>query len=279
MNEDSQNVQLYSFLSNFDNSSNFLAIEGTSVIIYQTNDLDVLCEFSLPQKATQAFSFDEDQKILVLWEDGIARIFDPNEEEPEDQIMSQFIGHRKSVTSGWISLDESTLATGGKDIQTIIWDIETQKKLKTHKYEGKSVIDMNWFTNNNYQFMEISEDCNLRLFDIRSDIKVTHNVQLGKDCPSNLDIDDTWEYFVTGHRTNQSTGNSVKLWDIRKLGDKVFRPIATYEHKSPVVSAKFYYIPTNTREYKYIVSASLDGTLKLSNAKNKSSVSLNLIFL
>ena len=54
---------------------------------------------------------------------------------------------------------------------------------------------MNWFSNSNYQFLEISEDCKLRLFDIRSDIKVTNEIYLGKDFPTNFDIDDTCEYI------------------------------------------------------------------------------------
>ena len=57
-------------------------------------DLNSIAEFIHHQKATQAWSFDEDQKVITLWEDGIARIFDPNEDDTQDQLVSQFIGHK-----------------------------------------------------------------------------------------------------------------------------------------------------------------------------------------
>ena len=75
--------------------------------------------------------------------------------EDEDQIITKFVGHKKSVASGWISLDEYKLATGGKDNQTILWDIKTQKKIQGEKKEGNTTTDMRWLTYDNYQFFTI----------------------------------------------------------------------------------------------------------------------------
>ena len=55
------------------------------------------------------------------------------DEKSENPTILKFVGHRKSVVSGWISNDEYRLATGGKDYQTILWDIITQKKIHYQK--------------------------------------------------------------------------------------------------------------------------------------------------
>ena len=80
-------------------------------------------------------------------------------------------------------------------------------------------------------FLQLSEDCRLRLYDVRLNFKQAKSVFLNSDVPTGFDIDDTGHLITTGHWDKQYLNSCVKLWDIRKLGDHEFLPLYTYEHK------------------------------------------------
>ena len=125
-------------------------------------------------------------------------------EDPGSSI--ELKGHSLSVTTGCISLGETNLATGGRDYTTILWDLETQKAEFKNRIDRNMVTDMKWMPNDNNVFVQCSEDLRMRFFDIRDGVVESNKTLVGANFAATMDIDDTGNYIVTGHRGFNNSG-------------------------------------------------------------------------
>lgn len=84
-----------------------------------------------------------------------------------------------SVTTGCISLGETVLATGARDYETIVWDLEDQKKTHSKRIDRNMITDMKWLPSDNNTFIQCSEDLRLRFFDIREGLNMVKETVVG----------------------------------------------------------------------------------------------------
>jgi WD40 repeat protein len=128
------------------------------------------------------------------------RVFYAFEDDITEQLAAQLIGHRLSCTSGCFSPDEKTLVTSGRDQETILWDIEAQRKISNLRIEGNYTTDMVWIPDSESLFLQTGEDCKLRIFDTRTQLKAVHSYKIGDSFALSFDIDNSGNYLTTGHR-------------------------------------------------------------------------------
>ena len=180
-----------------------------------------------------------------------------------------------SVTSGCVSLGGTVLATGARDYETILWDIESQKKSYSRRIDRNMVTHMKWLPSEMNTFVQCSEDRRMRLYDIREDLAVQQEIIVGDNFAGTCDVDESSTYIVTGHSGFNNSGCFVKLWDIRKMSDSTVEPVFQNEHSFSVVSARFLYTPERDRGEVNIISASADMSMKVMNLEGdvKSSIS------
>jgi WD40 repeat protein len=175
-----------------------------------------------------------------------------------------------SVTAGWVSLGETVLATGARDYETILWDIEDQKFTSRSRIDRNMVTDMKWLPTDMNTFAQWSEDRTLRLYDIREGLEVASEIKVGENFASSCDIDASGTYIVTGHRGFNNSGWFVKLWDIRKISSGGGTdPVFQNEHSFSVVSARFLNWPERSRGSTNVISASTDKSIKITTLEGE----------
>lgn len=175
-----------------------------------------------------------------------------------------------SVTTGCLSLGETILATGARDYETILWDIEDQKETHKSRIDRNMVTDMKWMPTDHNIFLQCSEDLRIRLYDIREGLEVVMETTVGTNFAGTCDIDHSGTYIVTGHRGFNNSGCYVKLWDVRTFSDSKVEPVFEIEHSFSVVSTRFLYTPSRENGQTNIISASADKTMRITNMQGES---------
>jgi WD40 repeat protein len=182
-----------------------------------------------------------------------------------EQCAAELKGHRLSVVSGSISLTENKLATGGRDSEVILWDIESQKIISQLQIDNNLTTDMVWMPNSNDIFLQTSEDLRLRIFDCREQLSLTSQLKIGDNFATTMDIDNSGNYLVTGHRGFNGNACHVKLWDLRKITEDLIEPVNSFTHDSAVISTRFHNDMKLGDSNLFVISASIDQTLRLTD--------------
>lgn len=237
---------------------------NNSIKIFNTEDGQIENDLLNPESVTQCWAINEDEKVISLWSDSVIRIFYTFEDDISEQVASEFKGHKLSVTAGCSSPDEMKLVTSSKDMTTILWDMNTSKKMRSLTIDHNQATDMVWSSNHNNVFYQASEDLKLRIFDSRDPINVTLATIIDDTVATSMDIDDTGNCLITGHRGSNNNDSNVKFWDLRKMS-KQAEPVFTFTHNQAIVSARFYYMPQRANQTRFIASASCDETLRLTD--------------
>ncbi|CAI2367410.1 unnamed protein product [Moneuplotes crassus] len=231
---------------------------------------DTCLEFPHPKQVNYALpiSFDETtksyQKVATCCRDGIVRIFTiPDTDSPfETGSEITLEGHTLSVTSCAADKASKMLATGGRDYQTLLWDLNTNKQIRSSEIERNMVTSMKWIPGTD-TFLQASEDLHLRIFDTRDNSSETFDqplkTNIGDSFAQTLDITQDGYYCVTGHSPNYA----VKLWDLRMMEASAdILPVFTDEDSEFGVVATHFWENSNNN---FIISCSKDGLVKAHN--------------
>lgn len=180
------NIDHINYISAFEESSKFMWAVNNKVQVLSSKDGSVLSTLDHPKQVTKCFAFNDDASIVTLCRDSIVRVFSDFNSDSTSSV--EFKGHQLSVTSGCLSLGENTLATGGRDYHTMLWDVETQKCEHKNRIDRNMVTDMKWMPNDNNTFVQTSEDLRMRFFDIREGLEVSKATLVGGNFAANMDI-------------------------------------------------------------------------------------------
>mmetsp|Transcript_24324 Transcript_24324/g.21586 ORF Transcript_24324/g.21586 Transcript_24324/m.21586 type:complete len:136 (+) Transcript_24324:292-699(+) len=103
--------------------------------------------FCLPYKYDNTKN--EYNKLATCSRDGIVRLFNLNSMDATFDSLSPVTlkGHHLSVTSAAINPDSTILASGGRDYNTFIWDLETNQQISQCEIERNMVTYMKWIPN------------------------------------------------------------------------------------------------------------------------------------
>jgi WD40 repeat protein len=164
-----------------------------------------------------------DHHILTCSRDQLIKLWDTRKLDSDagSQPVGVFTGHESGVTTANSDRFGLKMASGGRDCTTILWDVETEKLLEKRKVEKNVVTDLKWRKSSDSQFFQLSEDLTLRLYDIRSAIKLkpVKEFKLGNQIPTNLDLfsnsETSEDFLLLGHRGFNGDGSEVRLFDIR----------------------------------------------------------------
>ncbi|CAI2372135.1 unnamed protein product [Moneuplotes crassus] len=256
------------YIAPFDDSSKFMLAVNKEVKILDSVEGNVLETLAHPKQVTQCFSFKDDEGIITTCRDGIVRMWRIDQDSQLHQdgdSLFELKGHKISCTTGCISLGETVLATGARDYETILWDLEDGKKTQSKRIDRNMITDMKWLPSDNNTFIQCSEDLRLRFFDIREGLDVAQETVVGTNFAGSCDIDESGKYIVTGHKGFNNSGCYVKLWDVRSFSDTTVEPVMEFEHSFSVVSVRFLYTPTRKKDTLSIISASADKTMRITD--------------
>ena len=278
------------YIAAFDDSSKFMLAVNKEIKILGSIEGDWIETLVHPKQVTQWFSFNDDLNVISTCRDAIVRVwkldedgnFKPNiwflnnlgknvsnDDSDTEESWTELKGHKISCTTGWISLGETVLATGARDYETILWDLEDGTKTMSQRIDRNMVTDMKWFPSDNNTFIQCSEDLRLRFYDIREGLDVVKETMVGTNFAGSCDIDESGKYIVTGHKGFNNSGWYVKLWDVRSFSDTSVEPVVEFEHSFSVVSAKFLYTPSRSKATTHIISASADKTIRITDLQGK----------
>jgi len=257
-------IDYFEYFAPFEDSTKFMAAVNNSIKIFHTETGVLLNELLWPESVNQCLPIFNGQKTVCLSKDSTVRLYYTEEDDISEQIACEMKGHQLSVTWGAVSHNNIILATSGKDMNTIIWDLETQKKISNLRLHANYATDMVW-ANSEYVFWQTSEDLYLRIFDIRRKVNQKSEKKIGNSIPTSIDMDSSGNYLVTAHQGIDNIGWEVKLWDLRKFSDDSSPPVMIISHDQDVKTARFYYLPTKSESRTFIASSSLDETLRLTD--------------
>ncbi|TMW69320.1 hypothetical protein Poli38472_001476 [Pythium oligandrum] len=182
-------------------------------------------------------------------------------------------GHTLNVSAIAVDTDETSLCSGGRDTQTMFWDLTTAK-IKSKNTTAQNVITCSKWVPTEHVVLQGSEDLSVKLWDERSALRTPVQTLRGYVYfPLCLDVSRDGLYFMTSSKGFNGVGAEVRVWD-RRVGKQLlqfeghqqdasaccFLPrgvLDSSEGEAPVPNASNG-IPTP-------VSASKDGSIKVWN--------------
>ncbi|CAI2369734.1 unnamed protein product [Moneuplotes crassus] len=148
----------------------------------------------------------------------------PVDREEKPQLVLK--GHDKEGYGiDWNEKSKGLLLSGADDNNILVWDINSKEldgsELEyLHKFEGhESVVeDVKWHKHNENWFGSVSDDRRLRIWDLRSANKDSFSL-VEAHTEEILALD--FSPFDENLLITSSADKSVKLWDMRNLGETV----------------------------------------------------------
>lgn len=198
-------------------------------------------------------------QILISSQDGKAKLWDI-----QGSLLKEFIGHKEDVLASSLSSDGKQVLTASRDWTIKTWDITDVKSLsakgaETADGEVSAIYDVAFFPEKQW-VLTGSADGKAILWDAEGNQKKQF-IGAG-DTISAVTFSADGKEILTG-----SKNGSVKLWNVEATGTEIkaftkeFKDRDNPSHKGTVNSVVF------SKDGKYILSGSSDGTAKLWDKK------------
>ncbi|KAF1333280.1 Wd repeat-containing protein 31-like, partial [Globisporangium splendens] len=124
-------------------------------------------------------------------------------------------GHTLNVSTIAVNDDETSLCSGGRDTQTIFWDLTTGR-LKAKNTTSQNVITCSKWIPAEPLVVQGSEDSTLKLWDERTNLRAPvqsfHGYVYFALC---VDVSPDGNYFLTSSKGFNGVGCEVRVWDRR----------------------------------------------------------------
>lgn len=200
----------------------------------------------------------------------------PVADKPASETTTVLRGHQLNVSTVAIDDDERVLCSGGRDTQTIFWDLTTSHIASKNTTPQNVVTCSTWLPGENL-VAQGSEDLSVKFWDRRTPLRVPAQSLLGfvyfpLSIAAYNEGDST--YLLTSSKGFNGVGCEARVWD-RRTGKQV---IEFRGHQQDTTACCF--LPTSTDGIKknvgsralpmIPVTASKDGTVKVWNAETLS---------
>uniref|UniRef100_K3WSF6 Uncharacterized protein n=1 Tax=Globisporangium ultimum (strain ATCC 200006 / CBS 805.95 / DAOM BR144) TaxID=431595 RepID=K3WSF6_GLOUD len=130
-------------------------------------------------------------------------------------------GHHLNVSTIAVNDDETSLCSGGRDTQTIFWDLTTGR-LKAKNTTSQNVITCSKWVPVEPLVVQGSEDLTLKLWDERTNLRAPaqsfHGYVYFALC---VDVSPDGNYFLTSSKGFNGVGCEVRIWD-RRTGKQLY---------------------------------------------------------
>ncbi|GLE02068.1 hypothetical protein PINS_up010906 [Pythium insidiosum] len=178
-------------------------------------------------------------------------------------------GHSLNVSSIAVDDEESTLCSGGRDTQTILWDLATQQ-VKARNTTAQNVVTCAKWIPLERVVAQGSEDLSVKLWDERTALRAPAQVLRGYVYfPLCLDVSRDGLFLLTSSKGFNGVGGEVRVWDRRMA-----RQLLQFEgHQQDATACCF--LPAIDDAVSSVptpVSASKDGTIKVWDVMDPPSV-------
>jgi hypothetical protein len=186
----------------------------------------------------------------------------------EPPVATVLAGHSLNVSTITVDADESALCSGGRDTQTILWDLVTSK-IKAKNTTPQNVITCSKWVPGERVIAQGSEDLSIKLWDERNGLRTPAETLRGYIYfPLCLDVTLDGLYILTSSKGFNGVGCEVRVWD-RRMG-KQLHELAGHQQDATAccflpasqdrkTAASLIGIPP-------LVTASKDGTVKIWDA-------------
>ncbi|CCI47424.1 unnamed protein product [Albugo candida] len=188
----------------------------------------------------------------------------------EIQPLEVFSGHSLNVSGLSVDTMETTMCSGSRDTEIILWDISTTKIIARNK-TSQNVVTCCKYVSTEPVVAQTSEDLTIRVWDTRCGLRAPVQVLYGYVYFA-LDLDVSMDsfYFLTSSKGFNGFGGEVRVWD-RRNGKEVAMLCG---HQQDATACCF--LPNlnlEKVESQYIpISASKDGTVRIWDANKKVAV-------
>lgn len=182
-------------------------------------------------------------------------------------------GHTDAVVSAQFSRDGKQIITASWDETAKVWDADSFIKIPNSTLKGHldSVVSAQFSKDGKY-IVTASYDGTAKLWNANTFEEIPNKTLVGHNGPiQSAQFNESGQRIVTA-----SWDGTAKIWDIdnekavlidtlsiENKENKIDRRENNYKHKEPIVYAEF------SKDGKYVVTASFDGTAKIWNLNNK----------
>ncbi|KAJ0406356.1 hypothetical protein P43SY_006964 [Pythium insidiosum] len=188
----------------------------------------------------------------------------------------ELCGHSLNVSTIAVDDEESSLCSGGRDTQTILWDLST-RQIKAKNTTAQNVITCSKWVPRERVIAQGSEDLSVKLWDERTGLRTPAQVLRGYIYfPLCLDVTEDGLYLLTSSKGFNGVGAEVRVWD-RRTG----RQLLQFDGHQQDATACCFLPPHDSGAESTIdlapaiptpVSASKDGTIKVWDVTSPPSV-------
>lgn len=171
--------------------------------------------------------------------------------------VSKLCAHTLNVAAIAVNKEERALCSGGRDTQTIFWDLETTTAV-TKNTTPQNVITCSKWTPNEPLVVQGSEDLSLKIWDQRTSLRCPAQTYRGYIYFAlAVDVSPDANYILTSSKGFNGVGGEVRVWD-RRMGQQI---LEFSGHQQDATGCCF--IDSAGHEVLTPVSVSKDGTVKM----------------
>lgn len=186
----------------------------------------------------------------------------PSRKQPTSVVLR---GHTLNVATIAVNDAETALCSGGRDTQTIFWDLLTGK-LKAKNTTSQNVITCSKWIPSEPLVVQGSEDLTLKLWDERTTLRTPAQIFHGfVYFALSVDVSPDATYILTSSKGFNGVGCEVRVWDRRSA--KQLHEFTG--HQQDATSCCFLPAAADTNVQSALpipVTASKDGTVKVWDA-------------
>ncbi|TYZ62748.1 hypothetical protein PybrP1_000189 [[Pythium] brassicae (nom. inval.)] len=192
-----------------------------------------------------------------------SHIAPPSSPSRKQPASVQLRGHNLNVATIAVNDAETTLCSGGRDTQTIFWDLVTGK-LKAKNTTSQNVVTCSKWIPLEPLVVQGSEDLTLKFWDERTELRTPAQIFHGYVYFAlSVDVSPDTSYILTSSKGFNGVGCEVRVWD-RRTGKQL---LEFSGHQQDATSCCF--LPGTSDSQSAIpipVTASKDGTVKVWDA-------------
>lgn len=171
---------------------------------------------------------------------------------------AKLCGHTLNVATIAVNQEERTLCSGGRDTQTILWDLETVTATAKNTIPQNVITCSKWVPNEPL-VAQGSEDLSVKIWDARSALRTPVQTYRGYIYFAlSVDVSPDGNYIVTSSKGFNGVGAEVRVWD-RRTGQQLMELAG---HQQDATSCCFTTMSSGDSSIPFPVSVSKDGTIK-----------------